>query len=131
MNKNFELREKIIYGDHIPTKYFGGCRNFSCTREVIQELLENDFIDPKECQNDSPSVQEFFDFTEGFDDVEFECYEISPDRDDYRVTIEGIDISIPDNDHDGLSNVVDYLRYADEFDMTHTGSKYFIHAWWD
>ena len=131
MNKNYERRDEIIFGKYDPDKYFGGCRNFECTKEVMQILFNEGFIDPDEYQNCSPSTKDFMETVKDIDGVTFGCYAISPDRDDYRITIDSIDIEIPDTDYDNISLLVESFHYADEFSFSHNGDSYFLHAWWD
>lgn len=132
LNGDYNLREQIIFGeDYNKQNYFGGCRNFSCDRATLEKLLENNFIDPHECQNSGPYVEDFLAYTEGIDGVEYECYAISPERGDYRVTIEGIDLILPDTDYGNLSMIVESFHSADEFSFQHVGHTYLIHAWWD
>ena len=131
MNKNYKRRDEIIFGAYEKEKYFGGVRRFNCSRETILNLLEEDFISPDECQNCSPYVKDFVEYTEGIDETKFECYAVSPDRDDYRVSIEGVDFIIPDTDFDNVTMAVDISRSADEFSFEHAKNNYYIHAWWD
>ena len=131
MNKNYKRRDEIIFGAYKKEKYSGGVRRFNCSRETILNLLEEDFISPDECQNCSPYVKDFVEYTEGIDETKFECYAVSPDRDDYRVSIEGVDFIIPDTDYDKVTMAVDISRSADEFSFEHAKTNYYIHAWWD
>lgn len=131
MNKNVELRDKIIFGKYEPEKYSGGHRPFRCSYETMKALVDNNFIEPDECQNYSPYTKDFMDILDGIDGVEFIAYAISPDRSDYRVTIEGADVDIEENDHDTLCFLVESFRSADEFNVEHIGDRYHLHAWWD
>ena len=134
MNKDIKRRDEIIFGKYEKDKYFGGIRRFECPREVIEQLIKEDFIDLEENQNCSPTVKEFMELTDkesGLGNAEFECYAVSIDRDDYRVTIEGIDLEISDDDMDVFIYAIQNLRSADEFDIVHKSCAFFIHAWWD
>jgi len=131
MNRNYELRDKIIFGKYDPESYFGGCRHFSCDYATIKELVDQNFIELDECQNCSPNTKDFMEILADVDDVSFTAYAISPDRDDYRVTIEGAEITIPDTDFDMIAFLVMSLRYADTFNFYHEGSKYYLRVWWD
>ena len=131
MNKDYAQRDKILFGEYNPDKYLGGCRNFTCSKEVMQTLVENDYIDPNECQNYSPMTKEFMEILHDIDNVRFNGYAISPDRDDYRLTIDGVDVEIEDTDYDNISLLVESFHYADEFNFSHDGDSYFLHAWWD
>ena len=131
MNKDYKARDEIIFGKYDPNSYFGGCKRFSCSKETIQTLIDNDFIDLEECQNCSPTTKEFMEYVNDLNDVIFNCYAISPNRDDYRVTIEGLDVEVKDDDYDNISYLVETFHYADEFGFEHNGDSFFLHAWWD
>ena len=131
MNKDFKRRDEIIFGSYEPDKYLGGCRSFSCSYETMKTLVENNFIEMNECQNCSPYTKDFMEILQGVDNVSFEAYAISPDRDDYRVTIEGVDIEIPDWDYGKVCFLVESFHYADEFSFQHFEGVYYLHAWWD
>ena len=131
MNKDYAERDKIIFGKYEPDSYFGGCRRFTCSKEIMQELIEKNFIELYECQNYSPSTKEFMEYIENIDDVRLNCYAISPLRNDYRITIEGLDVEVADDNYDMISYLVETFHYADEFSFEHNGDSYFLHAWWD
>lgn len=131
MNKDYNRRDFIIFGEYDPSTYWGGCKRFTCTKDTMQQLIAEDFIDLDECQNDSPTTNEFMEYTEDFEDVIFNCYAISPDRGDYRITIEGLDIEVADSDYDKITMLVENFRYADEFSFEHVPDAYCLHAWWD
>lgn len=131
MNTNVKRRDEIIFGKYEPERYLGGCRRFTCSRDTIETLLNEDFIELDECQNYSPSTKEFLESTIDLEKVEFECYVINADRDDYRVTIEGVDIEINDSNYKDISYAIETFHNADEFNFYHNESSYFLHAWWD
>lgn len=132
LNGDYNTREKIIFNqDYKKENYSGGIRRFICSRETMQELLDKGFVDPNETQNESPRVKDFMDYTENFDNVTFGCYAVSPDRSDYRITIEEVNIEIPDDQCDHVAQAVETFRYADEFNFEHTFGSYILHAWWD
>lgn len=132
MNKDYNRREEIMLGaPYNRDDYFAGCKRFVCGLDKMKQLLEEGFIDPNESQNDSPTTKEFIEYAEDFDNVMFECYAISPDRDDYRITIEGINLIIPDADYDKIATAIALFRYADEFSFDHNYNEYMLHAWWD
>lgn len=131
MNKNYESRDQILFGKYDPESYFGGCKRFHCSYGTMKRLVEENFIELNECQNESPSTKDFMESFVDFDDVIFNGYAISPNRDDYRVTIEGFDIEIPDTDFDKITFLVETFHFADEFSFQHNGDTYYMHAWWD
>lgn len=134
LNKDVNRRDELIFGAYEPDKYSGGIRYFNCDVNLLRQLVEEKFADPSETQNNSPSIQDMLDtFSDIADDtnVEFGGYAVSPDRDDYRVTIESVDVFVPKENENELSMLVETLRYADEFSMDPTGDGFIIHAWWD
>lgn len=132
MNKDVEMRDKILFGKYDPDSYrFGGCKNFHCSYETMKTLIENGFVDLNECQNDSPTTADFMDILDGINNVEFIAYAIGPDRSDYRITIEGVDVEIPDDNYDLFIQLIEHFRYADEFDVSHPDGSFCLHAWWD
>ena len=136
MNKNYNKRDNIIFGENYnKEKYLGGVRYFEqMTRKTLKQLLADGFIESDECQNCSPTTEEFLKETEGFDDyVLFEGYTVSPERDDYRITIDAVIIKIPYHEHDALSRFVEAYQGADEFSLSPDNSQktYILRAWWD
>ena len=71
------------------------------------------------------------DTVDGDESVEFECYAVDVNRDDYRITIEGIRAYIPDTDYDRINLYVEQFRYADEFTFEHMNDCFYLRAWWD
>ena len=128
---NAITRDEMIFGKYEPEKYSGGCRRFTCDRTLLKKLVENGYADPREQQNESPTIKEFIEYTEDFEDAEFECYAISPKRIDCRITVEGIDIKVHEDEYDKVSYLVETFRWADEFSFEHIRHDYYLHAWWD
>jgi hypothetical protein len=58
--------------------------------EKAEQLLAERFLDPDEGQEFSPPALVFLDFMRRFPGVTAHGYLIGPDREDYRVTIEGV-----------------------------------------
>ena len=133
MNKDFKRRDEILFGGYDPEKYkWGGCARCDMPYEKFKLLYDEGFIDPDETQNESPSTNEFIEATSGFEDwVEFEAYAISPERGDYRITIEGINVWIPEGKDEELCYFVEQFRYADEFSICPCDNGFHLRAWWD
>ncbi|MDE2026748.1 MAG: hypothetical protein KGJ07_09755 [Patescibacteria group bacterium] len=84
----------------------------------------------EENQNDSPSVQEFLDMAKTWPTITYNGYVVEKPREDFRVSIEGFDITGITADQ--ALALLDEFGYADE----HTYSKekngtYSVHTWWD
>lgn len=92
----------------------------------LNMLLDEKFIDPEECQNCSPSTMEFKEFMEAYPNVTAHGYIISPDRSDYRVTIEGLEY----NGHvtrKMMEEFTELFRHADDF----TCNRNCLYCWYD
>ena len=126
MNKNIKERDKIIFGKYEPDAYkYGGIHHFNGLDHYrLQKLIDKDFIDPEECQNYSPSTEEFLDFMKDHPEFTAHGYAVSIDRDDYRVTLEGIE-SDERMDYETMVDFVELCRLADDFCLDTP------YAWWD
>ena len=93
---------------------------------VLQQLLSNNFIDSADQQNEAPTVAQIIEFLSRHPGTYAFGYAVSPDRPDYRVSLEGIvapkSIVTPD-----LRAAVDiFCQDADE-----TGEDPDVFCWWD
>ena len=133
MNKDYKRRDEILFGEYRPERYYlGGCAHADVPYEVVEKLYNEGFIDPDENQNSSPTTAEFINAGIGYEDkIEFEIYAISPERDDYRITIEGVNVWIPYGDNDALCSFVEGFHYADEFSLCTYEEGFHLRAWWD
>ena len=130
LNDDVKARDEYLFGEYDKTKYrFGGTRQVSnLTWIELEYLFNNNFLDPEDCQNCSPTAKEIYDFIKDHKDFCAFGYAVSPDRDDYRITLEGIErvegagVIV---DTGELKDFVKFARFADEFDVD-CG-----YAWWD
>lgn len=96
MRQNAERREQLIYGRGFdPANYSSdGIAYFQgISMDMLWQLIAEGFLNPFERQNDSPTVKEMMDFCAGEDEDNwiFHGYTVSPERIDYRVSIEGFE----------------------------------------
>ena len=133
MNNDVKRRDEIIWGEYNPKRYnMGGCCRLEMGADKFKQLIQEGFLDLYENQNNSPTTIEFQKYIEGCEDwVEFEAYAIGPERDDYRVTIEGINIWIPADQTEKLCEFVEAFRDADEFSVNTDENGFHLRAWWD
>ncbi len=96
------------------------------TLETLEELVREGFIDPKERQNFSPTTLEFLEFMRKHPGVVAHGYAVSPYRDDYRVTIEGL-LVLPEDYHADLH--YDFEKFCQEADELKLGRC--LYSWWD
>lgn len=92
-NKDIETRDKLIWGRYRPRKYaFGGTISFQGMNvKTLRKLINQNFADPEEKQNFAPSIGEIYDFMCTYPAYTCHGYAVSADRDDYRVSIEGVE----------------------------------------
>ncbi len=110
---------------------YGGVKNFTnLSVEKLQQLIAQRFADPAAGHNNSPTIREFLEFgqqqaAKGFN-FSFEGYAVSPDRGDYRVSIDGIlfNGSCP---HQLIVEFQEFVGDPDELDL----DPYYLRAWWD
>jgi len=58
MNKDYKTRNKIIFGVEEPEG--GDCIHFEDLNvDQLDQLIDQDFIDMEECQNLSPTTEDF------------------------------------------------------------------------
>lgn len=132
-NQDYQTRDTIIFGQPIDWEHenTGGLYYFDAlTVEGLQELIDRRFADPEERQNFSPTIGEFMAFSQtqkskGFD-FTFEGYVISPDREDYRVSIDGIQFR-GDCSYQVIADFEAIAHNADEIEI----DPNLLHAWWD
>lgn len=128
MNKDFNKRDEILFGVYNKDAYkYGGIRHFkNLDVDALKHLLDEGFIDPEEAQNDSPTTMEFYEFISAHPNFTAHGYAVSPDRDDYRITLEGIECYEP-CDVKTIRDFIELCRFADELSV----NDECMYAWWD
>jgi len=126
LSSNQARRDEILGIDSDDTYLGGTAEYYGLTIDKLNQLLEENFIDPYERQNDSPTVDEFREFLRDCPEVTAFGYAVHKRRDDYRVSIEGVEFTGPVSMVTMLE-FVKLCRYADEFECTQTR----LRAWWD
>lgn len=90
MNRNHILRDTIIFGKDIPS-YSDICHFNGLSLDQLKQLIDSEFIELDECQNDSPTTQEIYDFMKKYPDYTAHGYVVTINRKDYRTTLEGVE----------------------------------------
>ena len=97
--------------------------------KTLKILLEEGFVDPQETQNCAPSVDEMYMIGQELEalgaEVTFHGYAVSPNRDDYRISLEGVEITRASPN--ATLRFVHAFRSADEFNV---GAGY-GYCWYD
>lgn len=126
------IREQLIFGrDYNAADYSAGglCRfkNLSCQK--AKELMERGYLSPEDQQNYAPTAKEFVDFMDAHDPDNWTLhgYSVSPEREDVRATIEGIESVGPLTDHD----MVDFLRTFRIADKLIADDEKPVYCWYD
>lgn len=130
LNKNQVARDKILAPFFKLSKYgkgyLGGTRNFEgLDNKNLKILLEQNFADPEDAQNDAPTIKEFLELMTKFPQLKAHGYAVEGIRDDYRISIEGLEAKgkIPRKLQDAFSA----LHFADEYESSST----YLRCWFD
>lgn len=111
-------------------KGFGGIYHFKgVPPKIIQHLADLRLLDLDDRQNDAPSIGEFVDFALSMPNcsITFHGYAVSADREDCRVSIEGLELK--DGGNHAMQDFILFNRHADEFEIDiRTG---YARSWWD
>jgi hypothetical protein len=123
LNKDYKRRDQIIFGrDEV-----GGCESFrGMTLETLKKLFDEEFIEGKDHQNSAPTASEMLKFMESHPGFTAHGYAISHLRDDYRVTIEGLEY-VGEYSKETLA---DFNRFAHRADVF-TVSAIRLYFWFD
>lgn len=106
------------------------CHRLEMDYPTIKALALLEVAELEETQNNSPTIMEFLEFYESNgcseEEVIFETY-IVTDREDTRVTIEGILLNHSLSSERCKTNFIESFREADEFELGESQYR----AWWD
>ena len=83
------------------------------TAETARKLIDEGFANPNDTQNEAPSFEEMTEFCEKHPEFKILGYVIGGDRDDARVTAEGVS-----GQTTAMETLIDFFqlfRWADEF----------------
>lgn len=95
-------------------KTFGIKRFEEIDIKILETLLVQKYINPSDSQNASPTAKEFFQFMCEYPSVKSYGYAVSPERDDYRITIEGIYVLNKDITPSLKKDFMKFCESADE-----------------
>ncbi len=128
-NTDYKRRDKIVgmdveWGKDDPG---GLIRLNRMTLPIIAQLYEERFIDPNDRQNLAPTAQEILAFMCRHPSALASGYMISPERDDYRVTIEAVELSTKDATPAARQEFETLCKDADELETQGD----FLYCWWD
>lgn len=93
LNKDVDTRDRIVFGiKYNPEAYMGGIRRFkNLTYEELVKLRDCNFLDPYDAQNYAPTIEEIMEFMKNHSGFTAHGYVVSPERSNYRLSIEGVE----------------------------------------
>lgn len=133
----WNTREHMIFGEDYKPENYGPrgstVRRFKGMGIVAAEaLITQGFLDPEERQNDSPTVREFIDFAKDHLDANFRFhgYVVGPEREDCRVSIEGIQSGYDDINKE---TILDFVKmFMVNYPANDTDVRYDnLYCWYD
>ena len=129
LNEDVNSRDRILFKENFnPEMYIGGVRHFrELSLDNLETLVKDKFIELDECQNDSPTTEEILEFVRKYPDYLVHGYAVSPFREDYRVTLEGVEKDIPVSSKEELIDFTKLFQLADEFVV----DKDYVYCWFD
>lgn len=127
-NKDQERRDSL-FNNNIRKGYYSNPQDYQSyyglNVNTLKILLDEKFADPQERQNDSPTIQKFYDFMVEHPEFTAHGYLIGLKRSDYRVSIEGLEGK--PSDSESYTDFILFNRLADEFDV----NMEYCRSWWD
>ena len=129
LNKsNVNQRDLVLfYEPYDEKKYYGGIRHFDAISYAdCQELCKLDVLNPDGRQNCAPPAKEIMEFLRLHPNFRAHGYAVSPKRDDYRVSLEGVECG-PGYSLNDVWDLFRILKYPDEYSVTEDG----ILCWFD
>lgn len=127
MNKDVKRRNEILGPFSHSFEVPGQITRFSKVNYfTLKQLIDEDFLKINDSWNNAPEVEVFLDFLR--ENSQFTChgYAVNPEREDYRISIEGVHFE-GDVTLDLVVPFVNNFRHADEFIVT----KDKLYCWYD
>lgn len=138
-----EAYSKILSIIHPTKKSFGGIIRFNnLTVEQLEEISKVEGVDLYDKQNEAPTLKQFLEFGENVTrfsllnldgELYYEGYLVDADRNDSRITIDGIaikNVSVKEDPEDLDELKSDFKRFARKADELDIEDNY-MRAWWD
>ena len=126
-NRDVKSRDEILFGSYEPELYVGGIRRFeNLTPRQLDDLVLLRFLDPLERHNLCPCALDIWRFMEKYPGYVATGYAVSAMRDDYRVSLDGLQKDGYDTENE-LDEFYRRFREADNFGV---GTKK-MYCWFD
>lgn len=106
--------------------FFGGCATFEgIDYKTLKLLVDKGYADPEDNTNGSTTLGEYLDFLKRNPSFTAHGYIISNDREDRRITVEGLEAENATQLE--VENFIELDRMADEFEA----NTRYCRSWWD
>jgi len=126
LNADEARRNEILTGYPHP-QHFIEFKNLNL--EQLEQLVAENFIHLQEQQNNSPTTEEFLAFMRRFPEVKAHGYALPLEREDYSMSIEGLDYAGPVSDE--LEEAFDWVyMYKNEAD-DYINTPVRVYCWYD
>ena len=124
LNTDDELRINII---GLSGDWSGGIERFDGLEAYqLQQLIDENFMTETDRHNSAPENKEILEFLQQYPDFTAGGYAVSPERQDYRISLESISLDREPTVEE--REAFTYMcRYADEFRCDSSG----CYAWFD
>jgi len=127
-------RDLILKGFFDSKEYFGGTKRFSkLPLELLELLVIEGHADPEDYQNEAPAIKDLLAFAKQMSEKGyyffFGGYAVSPDREDYRISIDTINIKYYFDNNNHLNNKIleKFFNKADDKDLDNGSMRF----WYD
>ena len=127
-NRDYRRRDEIL-GIQVDwaSKNSGGVEWFDrASLEQIATVYLEGFLDPSDQQNYSPTAGELLAFMCTHPAALASGYVVDPNREDYRVTIDAMELPEGSLDQESKQELLQLCMYADEFSGANG-----LYCWWD
>lgn len=130
MNRENEAARNTLLGlptpEHYDLMYFD-----HVTVETLQKLVDLDVLELDDAQNDAPTAGEFMEYMRNHPEMNVTAhgYVVTPERDDYRVSIEGLNAN--PTTHEDLLSFMWEFDSADDMCGDEKDGIYSAYCWWD
>jgi hypothetical protein len=97
----------------------------------LATLIDERFADPDCTQNESPTIAVFLSFLKEYPEVRVYGYAVSPERSDYRVSVEGVTVDLGQVAPSRRAALrAAFARLGETADEKETDGD-LLHCWWD
>lgn len=125
-NKTIDERDKFLSPYFTTKEYNGGWKHFSnVPLDVLKLCVKKKWLNPKSTQNNSPATSEFIKFLKSHSEFTAHGYVISAERDDCRITIEGLEGEAKDE-----KSALEFMKFNANADELTADNNHYI-SWWD